>query len=175
MFNGLPAPVYFARTDQLNVQVPYEISGTKEANVLVTYQGASLVTRSSAVVVPVRTTHPGVLPQLFNQDGSPNSATNPAATGSIIILFATGQGVTNPASPTGAFPVDVYPRASAPVSLDIGGQTAELAFQGQAPGTAGVMQVNAKVPAGVPTGATRVTLLIGEERTQDGVVVWVRQ
>ena len=67
MFNGLPAPVYFARTDQLNVQVPYEISGIKEANVRVTYQGAP----SSAVAVPVRTTHPGVLPQLFNQDGSP--------------------------------------------------------------------------------------------------------
>ena len=153
--NGIPAPLYFVRADQLNLQAPNEISGATDATILVTYRSAS----SSGVAIPVKTSHPGIWPQVFNQDGSPNSATNPAATGTIIVLFATGHGVS----------------ASAPGSLEIGGKTAELLFQGQAPGTAGVLQVNAKIPEGLPAAtAARITLLIGEERSQDGIVVWVR-
>lgn len=153
------------------MQIPYEISGAGNADILVTYLGAL----SSSAAVPVKGAHPGVLPQVFNQDGSLNSATNQAAIGSTIVLFATGQGVTNPPSPTGAFPGDVYSKASAPVTLEIGGKTAELAFQGQAPGTAGVLQVNAKTPAGLLAGSpARITLLIGDERSQDGVTVWWR-
>ncbi len=170
-FNGVPAPIYFAREDQLNVQVPYEIAGAKEASVVVTYSASA----SAAVTVRLATAHPGLLRQLFNQDGSLNSSANPAVAGGTIVLYATGQGITDPASKTGAFPSGVYPTAVQPVSLDVGGKKAELQFQGQAPGTAGVLQINARIPEGLPPAAeASVSLLIGEERSQSGVVVWVK-
>ena len=141
-FNGVPAPIYYARADQLNVQAPYELAGAANASLGITYQGAV----GTPVTVPVRPTHPGILPLVFNQDGSVNSAANPAAAGSVIVLYATGQGVTNPASATGAFPAGTFPAASAAVSITIGGKAAGLQFEGQAPGTAGVLQLNAKLP-----------------------------
>src|SRR6185312_5976739 len=38
---------------------------------------------------------------ILNQDGSPNGPANPAALGSVISLFGTGQGPTNPVVPDG--------------------------------------------------------------------------
>jgi hypothetical protein len=38
-WNGLPAPLYFARENQLNVQVPYELSAATQATLSVTVNG----------------------------------------------------------------------------------------------------------------------------------------
>ncbi len=55
--------------------------------------------RSDAVTAPVLTSRPGVFSvdgsgqgqgTILNENGSPNSPTNPAARGSIITLYATG-------------------------------------------------------------------------------------
>jgi uncharacterized protein (TIGR03437 family) len=170
-WNGVAAPFYFARSDQLNVQTPYELAGASEASLVVTVNGVA----SEPAVIPVAATHPGLFPRVWNQDGTVNSAENPAAAGSIIVLYATGQGVTTPASLSGAFPVEIYPEPAAPTLLRIGGVEAEILFRGQAPGTSGVMQVNARVPLGVaPAAAVPVVLLIGSGESQAGVVVAVR-
>ena len=120
-------------------------------------------------------TRPGLFPGVFNQDISLNRPDNPALIGSVVVLFATGQGVTDPPSRTGAYSADVYPVSAAPVTLRIGGRAAELLFRGQAPGTAGVMQINARVPEGViPGSAVPVVLRIGEAQSQEGVSISVR-
>lgn len=91
------------------------------------------------------------------------------------MLYATGQGVTNPGSPTEAFPVDVYPEPQAPTSLRIGGLDAALLFRGQAPGTSGVMQLNARLPAGLQSAvAIPVVLMVGSAESQGSVTVAVR-
>jgi uncharacterized protein (TIGR03437 family) len=170
-WNGIPAAFYFARSDQLNVQAPYELAGVSEARLVVTVNSQS----SEPVVIPVAPTHPGLFPRIWNQDGTVNSPDNPAAAGSLVVLYATGQGVTIPSSRTGAFPVDVYPEPQASTSLRIDGLEAELLFQGQAPGTSGVMQVNARLPAGLQPGAgIPVVLSVGAAVSQAGVVVAVR-
>jgi uncharacterized protein (TIGR03437 family) len=170
-WNGIPAAFYFSRSDQLNVQVPYELAGASEASLVVTVNGQA----SDPGVIPVAPTHPGLFPRVWNQDGTVNSPENPAAAGSIVVLYATGQGVTAPASPTGAFPVDVYPEPQAPTSLRIGGLEAELLFRGQAPGTSGVMQLNARLPQGLaPSNALPVILSLGSVDSQPGVVIAVR-
>jgi len=143
-WNGIPAPLYFVLADQLNVQVPYELDGATEARLVVTVNGQA----SDPVTVPVSPTRPGLAAQVWNQDASLNSPGNPAPVGSIIVLYATGQGVTRPPSRTGAFPAGgVYPESAAATSLTIGGIAAEILFQGQAPATTGLMQINARVQA----------------------------
>jgi uncharacterized protein (TIGR03437 family) len=93
-----------------------------------------------------------------NQDGSINSALNPAVRGSIISLYATGGGL-NPSSAT----------------VKIGGYTAQVLYAGPAPGFAGLMQINARVPAGfLPPGIQPVLLTIGNAVSQAGVTIAVR-
>jgi len=55
------------------------------------------------------------------------------------------------------------PLSAAPVSVTIGGQPATVGYQGAAPGlVAGVMQINAQVPASVTPGtAVPVTIGVG--------------
>ncbi len=89
-FKGVPAPIYYARADQLNVQAPYELSSSASARVEIAYRGSA----RTPVTLPVLATHPGILQAVLNQDGSLNSATNRAVAGSVIVLYATGQGVT---------------------------------------------------------------------------------
>lgn len=169
-FNGIAAPFYFASGGQLNVQAPYELAGAAEARVVVTVNGQA----GEAEVVPVAQTHPGLHAAVFNQDGTLNSAANPAATGTAIVLFATGQGVTIPASRTGAAAREgVFPAPAAEVSLTVGGVAAEVLFRGQAPGTAGVMQVNAVIPEGMAGGAKSVVLRVGAAESAP-VTVFVR-
>jgi uncharacterized protein (TIGR03437 family) len=168
-WNGVPAPLYFARADQLNVQVPYEIAGAREAALVITVNGQS----SDPVPVPVAPTRPGLFPRIWNEDGTLNSLENPARPGSVIVLFATGHGVTTPGSITGAMAVSPFAEPAAPLELRIGGREAEILFRGLAPGTAGVMQVNARVPASASSSVPAV-LSIGGVPSQDGVEVSVR-
>lgn len=156
-FNGVPAPLYYASSGQLNVQVPYEIAGATSAELTVRVNGQS----SDAVRIPVLPARPNLFPRVWNQDGSVNSRENPTSAGSAVVLYATGQGVTVPASRTGAKPMNgTYPTPAAPVTLNIGGSAATLLFAGQAPGTAGVMQINARVPEGL-SGEERAQLQVG--------------
>jgi len=169
-WNGVPAPLYYASSNQLNVQVPYELEGVSEASLVVTVNGQA----SDAVTIPVVPTRPGLFPRIWNEDGTVNSTDNPASAGSVIVLYATGQGVTSPRSPTGAFPIGVYPEPAATTLLRIGGFNAELLFRGQAPGTVGVLQINARAPVGLAPGVVPVALSIGAGESQSGVALAVR-
>ena len=118
---------------------------------------------------------PRLFPAIFNQDGSLNSPTNPAVAGSIVVLYATGQGVTNPLQMTGRAAVAPYSSPIAPVRVTVGGQNVELLFAGLAPGTAGVMQVNVRLPAGTgANAAVPISLSVGNADSQHGVTVAVR-
>ena len=123
---------------------------------------------------PVVATNPHLYPVVLNQDGTGNTSENPAAAGSVIVLFATGQGVTQPPSPSGAKPATgIYPEPAAEVALTIGGQAAQLLFRGQAPGTAGVMQINALLPEDVTSSAS-VVLKVGAAESRPDATVFVR-
>ena len=157
-FNGVPAPVYYAGSGQWNVQVPYELAGSAQAVVSL----AGLTT-----TLPVVATHPGAFPTVFNGDGTVNAPSNPAGRGSTIFFFATGQGVTSPASVTGKAAVGSFPEPVAAVALS----NAVVTFQGQAPYTAGVMQVNAKLAADAPVGsAVQLRFTVGGVAAQEVTV-----
>jgi uncharacterized protein (TIGR03437 family) len=136
--------------------------------VRVEYLGAS----SPAVTVPVLLAQPGIFTlnasgagpaAVLNLDYSVNSATNPAARGDAIMIFATGQGVTSPAGVDGL--VATAPSTGDPqlVTVEIGGQTAPVSYAGNAPGLVeGALQVNAVVPTTVtPGSAVSVVVAVG--------------
>ena len=170
-WNGVRAPLYYVSAGQVNVQVPYELAGANTADLVVTYKGTASETRQ----IPIAAAQPGVFPILFNQDGSINSPQNAEARGNVLVLYGTGQGVTAPPSESGAYPGEVVRNPALPVTLLVGGVSAEIVFSGQAPFTAGVIQVNARLAAGTPTGdAVPVVLRIGEHESQPGVTAAIR-
>jgi uncharacterized protein (TIGR03437 family) len=168
--NGVPAPLYYVSASQVNIQIPYEVAGQQQVSVSVGYNGIA----SAAQGIQIAASAPRIYPGVVNADGSPNSPDNPAAAGTIVTLFATGQGVTSPQSVTGKAAAAPYPQPVAPVRVSIGGQDAEILFAGSAPGTVGVLQVNVRLPAGVAGNTASVLLTIGEATSQKGVVVSVQ-
>ena len=91
----------------------------------------------------------------MNQDGSLNSDSNPASRGSVVSLYATGQG-----------------SGLGNVAVSIAGYNAPLLYAGPAPGFQGLMQINAQIPCGfLPPGDQAVTLSIGASSSQSGVTL----
>lgn len=179
LFNDVPGPLFFVRQDQINVQAPYELAGQSSARIVVRNQAAS----SPAVTQPVTPAAPGIFAvsggtgqaALLNQDGSVNSGSNPAARGSVVQIYLTGQGATQPAALTGALAREPYPAPTLPVTVTIGGRPAATPFVGLAPGLAGLLQVNAVVPDDVAPGNTvSLQVTIGTAASQAGVTLAVR-
>jgi len=145
--NGEAAPLFYAGPNQINFQVPFDIS----SNAAVTVLANAVQTGASSV--PVHNTAPGIflLPQgraaALNQDYSVNSSVNAAAPASAIAVFVTGLGAVNPPVVAGAAASAVtLSWANAAVTATIGGQPATVLFAGLAPDYAGLDQVNLVVP-----------------------------
>jgi len=179
LFNGVPGPLLYATPGQVGAVVPYGITGST-AQIVAQAAGTS----SAPVSVSVAATSPGVFTAdgsgrgpaaAVNQDGSPNAAGSGAAAGSVVLLYATGEGQTSPAGVDGRITGTVLPQPLAPVSVTIGGVAATVQYAGGAPGIiAGVMQVNAVVPAGVSPGSVPVVVTVGGVASQGGVTVTVK-
>jgi uncharacterized protein (TIGR03437 family) len=180
-FNGIPAPLFFVRSDQINCQVPIELDGQTTATMTVYYHN-QVVTGATVPVVPVAPSIFTVaggkgMAAMFNQDGSVHSVSNPAAPGSVIQIYMTGQGVVSPPLANGQLvpPTAPFPAAMFPVTVTIGGLSAEVKFAGMAPSLVGLFQVNAVVPPGAAPGASvPLTIAIGSASSQAGVTIAVK-
>ena len=112
---------------------------------------------------------------VFNSDSSLNSLTNPAARGDFVFFYASGEGLTNPVPADGELAGAVAPTPQLQVTVTIGGQQAEVIYAGGLPGvTAGVMQINARVPTTVPSGFLPIVLTVGSHSSQVGGTVAIR-
>ena len=180
LFNGVPAPIVYAGAQQCSAVVPYFGAIGATTNVQVEYQGV----RSDPFPLTVSPTAPGLFTAdasgsgqgaILNQDGSLNSASNPAAAGSVVVLWGTGEGVTDPPGVDGRPAVDVLPKPLAPVSVTVGGVAATIQYAGAAPGMMpGIFQINAQLGAGTPSGAQPVVIKVGNASSQNGATVAVR-
>jgi uncharacterized protein (TIGR03437 family) len=190
LIGGTPAPLTYVSATQINCVVPYEIQGLISASVQVSYQGQA----SAVLQTPAAPTAPALFTAdgsgkgpaaAFNQDGSYNSATNPAAKGSIVVLFMTGEGQTSPAGVTGRVttvsptpPLTPGPMFFPFVQLD--GQFILSKFYGEAPGlVSGVMQLNVQIPTVVPSGSLPLQIFFNldtgsQTSSQTGVTISVQ-
>jgi uncharacterized protein (TIGR03437 family) len=148
LFNGIPGPVVYTSATKICAIVPYDVTsnvpiviipggtpGPLQIGVQAQYRGQ----QSETIVVQQAESSPGLFTSdwsgqgqaaAYNQDGSVNSAANPAQPGSVISLYATGEGQTNPRGVDGALGVAPLPQPIVKVSVTIGGQPAEVRFSG---------------------------------------------
>ena len=192
LFNGIPAPLFYASNTQVNAVVPYEMAPISSPSVWIKYVGQT----SNAYPLTSATTMPGIFTQnsqgsgpgaILNQDNSVNGPSAPAARGSIVQIFMTGEGQTSPQGVTGRITTaslpapQVTPAPLLPIGVLINGQPALYTYAGEAPGfAAGLMQLNVQIPpnAIIPAGQTTANLSIvvsiGTNSSQSNVTVSVR-
>jgi len=162
--NGLAAPLFFVSPNQINLQVPFEVTGTQAMVVVNTAAAQSapftiLLTSASPAIYTVLSngSGPGAI---THADGRLISRDNPAQPGETVIVYGTGFGTVKPAvssgtvapGPPGLAQLVTMPR----VQFD--GQDAAIFYAGLAPAQVGLYQINAQVPKGVKSGYPMVTV-----------------
>ena len=180
LFNGIPAPLLYVRNDQIGAIVPYGVAGQTTVQVVVENQGVP----SGVLTIPVSRSAPGLFTATasgsgqaaaLNQDQSINSDSNLAVQGSVVVLYGTGGGQTSPAAVDGQLTGDVLPQIALPVSVTIGGKSAKVLYAGAAgDSVAGLIQINAQLPLGIPSGDVPVVLNVDGRTSQPGVTVAIR-
>jgi len=188
LFNGTNAPMIYASATQISVIVPYEMAPYASPSVWVKFLGQT----SNAYALTSATTAPGLFTQnaqgsgpgaILNQNFSLNGPGNPAAKGSIVMVYMTGEGQTSPASVTGAITIPNLPPPQvtpSPLLTSIGvlinGQPALWTYAGEAPGlAAGLLQLNVQIPQTAQSGVPNsITVSIGPNMSQTGVTVSVQ-
>ena len=149
---------------QINVQLPQSVT---PGMAVFQVSNTAGVIRLPEVRAEVKSTAPAVL--AFPSGGKsfsymqaaafhagtaiPADTDNPAAAGETLEIYGFGLGVTSPA-PDAGIPSPSSPpaRAVQMPRVQIGNRDAGITFAGLTPGLAGVYQVNAVVPAGLPPG-----------------------
>ena len=97
-FDGKPAPLLWVQDAQINVVAPWSLAPGQTTQICVSYNNVKTNCLTWPVVqaAPAVFTVDGVHAAALNQDGTINSADNPAAPGSIVSVFATGLGPITP-------------------------------------------------------------------------------
>ena len=121
--------------------------------------GTATITLAGPGIFVLQSTDPAQPGNVLNQDGSVNSPSNRAASGSVVQIFATGYG-----------PLDSSRQA--PVRVLFGGTPANVLFSGPVEQTPGLWQINAGLPDGV-SGQVPLFLIAGSTAS-NGVTLWVQ-
>jgi uncharacterized protein (TIGR03437 family) len=174
LFDGIPAPIVYVTAMQCSAVIPYFGAANATTHVQVEYNGV----RSDPFEIAVSPTAPG----LFTADSSgkgqvtANSVASPAHPGSVVTLWATGEGQTDPPGVDGRLAVGVVPKPLAAVSVTIGGLPATVQYAGAAPGEmTGLFQINAQIPANVqPGNNVPVQITVGSGTSPVGVTLAIR-
>jgi uncharacterized protein (TIGR03437 family) len=160
--------------------VPFEVGGDPKARVQIEYAGSQY----GSAEVPLS----GAAPALFtadasghgqgailNQDGSPNTLSNPARKGSIVVLYSSGGGPFDRNVPTGEITGADLARLALATSVQIDGVDAEVLYAGSAPGmVAGMIQLNVRVPEQINSGSIPVVLKVGTFSSQPLVTMAIQ-
>ena len=168
LVNGQPSPIFHVAPNQINFVVPFKApsSGSAQLEIVEQSTGETLGSGSVAMntVAPAMfTSNQSGIGQVaaLNQDNTVNSPSNPAARGSYIQLFGTGQGLVPGAPPDGQLPQGLVTTPATP-QIFIGGfqvPSSGIQFSGLAPCCAGLWQINVQIPQTTAPGS-QVSLLI---------------
>lgn len=174
---GRGAPLFYAAGGQVNIQIPWELTGS-QTSLAVTVNGRTSATQT----VKLTSFAPGIF--TTNSQGTGQGAildsayrlvdsSNPATPGSTVLqIYCTGLGPVSNRPPSGA-PAPSSPLAVTTTSptVTIGGVPAPVLFSGLAPGFVGLYQVNAQVPAIAAAGnAMPVVISIGGYTSNEATI-----
>jgi len=182
--NGKPAYVYYISPTQINIQAPSD-DAVGPVSVVVNNNGSV----SSASTAQLQAFAPA-----FFQYGStpyaiatryPDNAliaspsavqgTVAAKPGDILILWGTGFGATNPATPGGVV-VTGAPAVVTPPTITLNGSVnAPVIGAALSPGSAGLYQIAIQLPANTPTGDVSITAAVGGFQSPSSIKIFVGQ
>jgi uncharacterized protein (TIGR03437 family) len=182
VFDGVPAPMWYVSSTQINAVVPY---GVKAPTTKLAVQRGAV--SDGPRILPVADTVPAIFTAgsipgqgqaaVLNQDGTYNSVSNPAPRGSIITFYAVGGGIMAPAEIDGAVQPGALPLPApqAALSVQIRGADAKVLYAGAAPGyISGLIQINVEVPTSIDFGnSVPLSLSIGGQASQFNVTIAV--
>ena len=170
--DGIAAPLVHSLATQITAIVPYELAAKigQTVNAQVVCGGL----KSNLFPMPLVDSDPGIFSvsggtgpaALLNQDGSYNSAGNPAVRDTIVQIFATGEGVLTPDGADGRIetgPLSSIPKPVQSIRVFFAGVSSfDVPYVGVAPGLVdGLLQINVRVPFDAPTGNVELLLQIG--------------
>ncbi len=151
LFNGIPAALLYAGPTQINAIVPSGIAFQQNVSIQIIGPGGTI----AGPALPIQETVPQVFTNAdgsavgVNQDGTLNSGSNPAVSGSIVSIWLTGGGAASLAASDntintslnqGQFLTSVY-------SVEDEYESLEVDYDGDAPNEpSGIIQVNFRVP-----------------------------
>jgi uncharacterized protein (TIGR03437 family) len=159
LFDGVPVAVLYVQSRQINTVAPAELAGKSTTSVTMTYNGQPF----GPVSAPVAFGSPGVFrlkvgessqAVAMNQDWTLNGASNPAARGSVVTMWATGYGLTDPACAIGGLnDPQAEPLNAGMSALFFNGFLYDVLYTGSAPDlVCGIVQINFQVPANATPG-----------------------
>ncbi len=169
LMNGFAAPLFFVSSTQINLQVPWELTGTGSVQIIVTTNGVSAPPMQASLT----SLAPGLL--TVNQQGTGQGAILIAGTGQLasaaepvnrtdaVSIYCVGLGAVSNPPPSGS-PVfgSALAQTLATPTVAFGGVEGTLLFSGLAPGFVVLYQVNVRLPLNAPAGPTvPVALNIG--------------
>lgn len=143
---GIPVPLEFVSSGQINAQVPFEV-GIGSQPLSITANGVTRTVEITTAKVGPGTFLVSGRGAILNQDSSLNGPGNAAVGESTVQVFFTGQGeVTPPVGSGQPASLTQLSFAKATVTATVGSQPADVSFSGLAPGFIGLGQANVKVP-----------------------------
>ncbi len=182
VFNDqLPSPLYFVGQNQINFQVPSNASvglnrvAVRRADTGELIAGGSVVIATAAPGLFTAAQNGAGQVAALNQDNTVNGPSNPAAAGSTIQLFGTGQGPVSPAVPDGtATPLGTLSNTVAvptsdpatclntqpSVCVSVASALGTVQYSGLAPGNIGLWQINVAIPKSTPSGNVALRVII---------------
>lgn len=153
--NGVPVPMLFVSSQQINAQLPFNVEGNATM-VLRTPGGVSdnLNLQILPAAASVFRDSASEIPTIFRlKNNELVTLSNPIHPEDTIVIYATGLGRTSPALEAGVpAPADPLPVALIEPEVTLGGVALPVHFAGTVPGEVGVYQINASVPYWAPTG-----------------------
>jgi len=182
---GFPAPLLFVGAQQINLEVPWEVSGS-EADIVVTVNGNALPAYHAKVASTspaIFTTNSGIGQAIaINPDNSlagmpntvPGTVTNPAKVGEALVILATGLGAVTPKVADGTNAEDGERLTVATPKILIGGVEAVVQFSGLSPQFVGLNQINVVVPK-VAAGVVPLQISMGGVTTSNKVTIAIQE
>ena len=177
----LQAPLYYVSPTQISFLVPYAASTYSVASIQVNNNGAT----SNIATTYVNLTTPGVF--TANPVGGIGyaamldfpatggyfvvGANNPANPGDNVALYLTGLGAPFPSNGDGALGPTTGDGLVQTINVDISGtDVGTLAYQGLAPGLAGLYQINFQIPAATPAGNNSLGITGPDSYTNEALI-----
>jgi uncharacterized protein (TIGR03437 family) len=174
----LVAPLFFVSAEQINAQLPFDISGTSVQMRVRTAQGVSnaqtidILARAPRLFTKTLDGHGEAI--VVHADYTLVTADNPAAPLEMLVLYLTGLGAVSPSIAAGQAGGDGT--AGRPLNLvkdevqvEVNGNPAVVYFAGLAPYFVGLYQINFQVPEDTPQRMAVITVRAGGQESQFAV------